>query len=132
MDIRLITVKEDFEKAYNILNQKEYPLSFYEYSLKHDNLQEKNGFKLIGVFQDESCIGTLSYSITPCPYMNKILEVKEIYLTNIKGHKVLIDFLDRLASEEDCQAIKICKNQAERMSQNIFDRFENFLKNLIH
>ena len=132
MDIRLITVKEDFEKAYNILNQKEYPLSFYEYSLKHDNLQEKNGFKLIGVFQDENCLGTLSYSITPCPYMNKILEVKEIYLTNIKVHKVLIDFLDRLASEEDCQAIKICKNQAERMSQNIFDRFENFLKNLIH
>jgi hypothetical protein len=64
--------------------------------------------------------------------MGKILEVKEIYLKNIKGHKVLIDFLDRLASEENCQAIKICKNQAERMSQNIFDRFENFLKNLIH
>ena len=36
MDIRLITVKEDFEAAYGILNQREYPLSFYEYTLKHD------------------------------------------------------------------------------------------------
>jgi hypothetical protein len=133
MDIRLITVKEDFEKAYNILNQKEYPLSFYEYSLKHENyLSNSEGPKLIGVFQDDACLGTISYKLTPCPYMGKILEVKEIYQTNIKGYKVLMDFLDRLASDESCQAIKICKNQAERMDQNIFDKLENFLKRILH
>jgi hypothetical protein len=133
MDIRLITVKEDFEKAYNILNQKEYPLSFYEYTLKHDNFQAPHfGPKLIGVFQDENCLGTISYILTPCPYLGKILEVKEIYQTNIKGYKVLMNFLDKLALDEDCQAIKICKNQAERMSENLFDRMENFLKNLVH
>jgi hypothetical protein len=133
MDIRLITVKEDFEKAYNILNQKEYPLSFYEYTLKHDNFQTPHfGPKLIGVFQDENCLGTISYILTPCPYLGKILEVKEIYQTNIKGYKVLMNFLDKLALDEDCQAIKICKNQAERMSENFFDRMENFLKNLVH
>ena len=57
MEIRLISVKEDFEKAYNILNQKEYPLSFYEYSIKQDNFQTpKDGPKLIGVFQNEVCL----------------------------------------------------------------------------
>ncbi|MDD4976319.1 MAG: hypothetical protein PHY93_18315 [Bacteriovorax sp.] len=133
MDIRLITVREDFEKAYNILNQKEYPLSFYEYALKHENyLNNSEGPKLIGVFQDDSCLGTISYLLTPCPYLGKILEVKEIYQTNIKGYKVLMDFLDRLASDENCQAIKICKNQALPMNQNVFDRLENFLKKIIH
>ena len=133
MDIRLITVKEDFEKAYNILNQKEYPLSFYEYALKHENyLSDNIGPKLIGVFQEHSCIGTISYKLTPCPYLGKILEVKEIYQTNIKGYKALMDFLDKLAFEENCQAIKICKNQAERMDQNIFDKLENFLKKITH
>ncbi|MDO9182269.1 MAG: hypothetical protein Q7U04_07660 [Bacteriovorax sp.] len=133
MDIRLITVKEDFEKAYNILNQKEYPLSFYEYALKHENFQGQNfGPKLIGVFQDDFCLGTISYILTPCPYLGKILEVKEIYQTNFKGYKVLMDFLDKLASDENCQAIKICKNQASPMSQNVFDRIENFLKRIIH
>lgn len=133
MDIRLITVKEDFEKAYNILNQKEYPLSFYEYSLKHENYQQQNlGPKLIGVFQDEECHGTISYKLTPCPSLGKILEIKEIYQTNIKSYKIMMDFLDTLAAEENCQAIKICKNKAERMENSVFDRIENFLKNLIH
>ncbi len=133
MEIRLITVKEDFEKAYNILNQKEYPLSFYEYTLKHENYTSQSiGPKLVGAFQDDLCIGTISYKINPCPYLGKILEVKEIYQLNILGHKVLLDFLDTLALDEDCQAIKICKNNAERMDQNLFDRLENFLKKIIH
>lgn len=131
MDIRLITVKEDFEKAYNILNQKEYPLSFYEYSLKHENYHNL-GQKLMGVFQDDACLGTISYRLTPCPYLGKILEIKEIYQTNIRSYKVMMDFLDTLAADENCQAIKICKNKAERMDNNVFDRLENFLKKLIH
>lgn len=132
MDIRLITVKEDFEKAYNILNQKEYPLSFYEYSLKHENYQYNEGPKLLGVFEDDNCIGTISYKVAKCPYLGKILEIKEIYQTNIKSYKVMMDFLDKLALEENCLAIKICKNQAERLNQSIFDKVENFLKQMIH
>ena len=133
MDIRLITVKEDFEKAYNILNQKEYPLSFYEYSLKHENYTSNDiGLKLIGVFHDDICIGTLSYKLTPCPYLGKILEIKEIHQRNIKSYKAMIDFLDTLAADEKCLAIKICKNSADRLAENVFDRFENFLKRLIH
>ena len=133
MDIRLITVMEDFEKAYNILNQKEYPLSFYEYSLKHENYQPQSiGPKLIGVFQDDSCIGTISYQLTPCPDLGKILEVREIYQTNIKSYKLMMEFLDTLAMEENCQAIKICKNKAERMNIGVLNRLENFLKKLTH
>ena len=132
MDIRLITVKEDFEKAYNIFDQKEYPLSFYEYFLKHENyLGSKKGPKLIGVFEDEFCIGTLSYKLTRCPLLGKILEVTEIHQTNKKGYNILINFLENLALDENCHAVKICKNRAERMNQNIFDKLENFLKELL-
>ncbi len=132
MDIRLIMVKEDFEKAYNILNQKEYPLSFYEYSLKHENFLNNESPKLIGVFEDDKCIGTISYQVSFCPHLGKILEIKEIYQTNIKSYKVMMNFLDQLAKEEQCLAIKISKNRAERMNQNMFDRLENFLKKIIH
>ena len=121
MDIRLITVKEDFEKAYNILNQKEYPLSFYEYSLKHDNYHNQECLKLIGVFQEDECIGTISYKLSPCSYLGRILEIKEIYQTNIKSYKLMMDFLDTLAADENCQAIKICKNKAERLDLNVFE-----------
>lgn len=131
MDIRLITVKEDFEKAYNILSQGEYPLSFYEYSLKHESHGYSNGHKLIGVFENEQCLGTISYVVGSCSHLGKILEVKEIYQTNIRGYKALMDYLDKLAKEEDCHAIKICRNSPERLNKNIFDRVENFLKNLI-
>lgn len=131
MDIRLITVKEDFEKAYNILNQKEYPLSFYEYSLKHE-ITYNNGQKLIGVFEHDECLGTISYLVAVCPHLGKILEIREIYQTNIRGYKALMDFLDTLAKEEECHAIKICKNSADRLSTGIFDRMENFLKRLVH
>lgn len=132
MDIRLITVKEDFEKAYNILNQREYPLSFYEYSLKHEIYNYNNKHKLIGVFENEQCLGTISYLVADCTHLGKILEVKEIYQTSIRGYKALMDYLDRLAVDEDCHAIKICKNSPERLNNNLFDRVESFLKNLIH
>jgi hypothetical protein len=132
MDIRLITVKEDFEKAYNILNKKEYPLSFYEYSLKHETYTTNDGPKLLGVFEDDSCIGTISYKVAACPHLGKILEIKEVYQTNIKSYKAMMDFLDKLAKEENCHAIKICKNQAERLNKSVFDRVENFLRKIIH
>lgn len=132
MEIRLITVKDDFEKAFNLLNQREYPLSFYEYALKHDHFQNDDRLKLIGVFSDDECLGTISYKTTPCPHLGLILEVKEQHLKSIKGYKVMMDFLDELAREENCHAIKICKNQAQRLDHSIFDRVENFLKKLIH
>ena len=56
MDIRLITVKEDFEKVYGILNQREYPLSFYEYTLKHDLYQNKKKLKFEKICQSNSII----------------------------------------------------------------------------
>lgn len=131
MDIRLITVKEDFEKAFNILNQREYPLSFYEYVLKHDQFQKDYGLKLIGVFENENCIGTLSYLVETCPHLDRILDIKEIYQTGIKGHKHLMDFVDVLAKEENCRVIKISKKKVERLNNSVFDRFEDFLKNII-
>lgn len=132
MDIRLITVKDDFEKAYNLLNQREYPLSFYEYALKHDHYSDKSRLKLIGIFQDDECFGTISYKITPCPHLGSILEIKEQHLKNIKSYKVMMDFIDELAREENCQAIKICKNQPQPLDYSLFDRVESFLKKLIH
>ncbi len=132
MDIRLITVKEDFEKAFRILDQREYPLSFYEYTLKHDSYTNPQRLKLIGVFAEDECMGTISYKITPCPHLGKILEVKEMHQKNIKGYKVLMDFLDEIARDEGCLSIKICKNKAERLNLNVFDRFETFLKGLLN
>lgn len=131
MDIRLITVKDDFEKAFNILNLREYPLSFYEYVLKHDQFHEHSALKLIGVFEEENCIATLSYSVEKCPHLDRILAIKEIYQTGIKGHKKLMDFVDILAKEENCRVIKISKKKVERLNLSVFDRFEDFLKNII-
>lgn len=132
MEIRLITVREDFEKAFNILNQREYPLSFYEYTLKHDHFSNKNSLKLVGVFQNDECLGTISYKISPCQHMSRILEIKEIHQSSIRGYKALMDFLDELAQDEGCNVIKICKNEAERLNHSIFDRIENFLKKIAH
>lgn len=132
MDIRLITVKEDFEKAYRILDQREYPLSFYEYTLKHDSFTNQKRLKLVGVFQDDECMGTISYQITPCQHLGKVLEIKEMYQKNIRGYKAMMDFLDEIARDEGCLSIKICKNSASRLNRSIFDKVENFLKGLIH
>jgi hypothetical protein len=132
MDIRLITVKDDFERAYRILNQREYPLSFYEYTLKHDSFKNNNLLKLVGVFQDDDCLGTISYRITPCPHLGKILEIKEIHQKDMRSYRSLMDFIDEIAKDEGCHTIKICKNAAERLNSSIFDKFESFLKKLIH
>lgn len=132
MEIRLITVKEDFEKAYNILNQKEYPLSFYEYNLKHDHFQNNDKLKLIGFFKNDNCIGTISYRVTLCPILGKILEIRELHHHGISAYVVLMDFIDQIAHDEKCYSIKICKNRPDRLNYSIFDRFESFLKNLIN
>jgi hypothetical protein len=131
MDIRLITVKEDFEKAFNILNHREYPLSFYEYVLKHDQFQKHLALKLIGVFENGNCLGTLSYQVEQCPQLDRILEIKEINRTGIRGHKQLMEFIDILAKDEECRVIKISNKKVSRLNDSIFDKFEGFLKNII-
>jgi hypothetical protein len=131
MDIRLITVREDFEKAFSLLDQNNYPLSFYEYILKHDQFQTEAALKLIGIFEEEKCIGTISYRVSKYSELDRILDIKEIYQTGIKGYKALIDFVDQLAKEENCQVIKISKKKVERLNISIFDRMEDYLKNII-
>ena len=139
MEIRLISTREDFEKAFNLLNQKEYALSFYEYFLKHDQYSKNHSAKLIGVFKknidqeggrSDDCVGSLSYRLITCKDLGRILEVKEIYYKDIKAYESLLDFLDDVAVDEMCNSIKICKNQAERMNFSIFDKVENYFKNL--
>lgn len=132
MDIRLITVKEDFEKAYGILNQREYPLSFYEYTLKHDLFQNQNKLKLVGIFRNEDCIGTISYKISPCAHLGRVLEIMEMHYQSITAYKTLMDFIDDVARDENCSSIKIRKNKPERLNNSVFDRFENFLKGLVN
>jgi hypothetical protein len=132
MDIRLVTVREDFEKAYNILNQKDYPLSFYEFVLKHDRFSDKNSLKLVGIFLNDECVGHLSYEVTACPYLERVLTVKEINQTNIKSYKMLMDFIDVLAKDENCRAIKISKKKIDRLNFSVFDKFENILKRFLH
>lgn len=131
MDIRLITVKDDFEKAFNILKNRDYPLSFYEYVLKHDQFHKDDTLKLIGIFDNDECIGTLSYLVEDCPHLERILDIKEIHQSNIKGYKKLMEFIDTLAKEENCNVIKISKNKVEKLNQSIFDRFEDYLKSII-
>jgi hypothetical protein len=132
MDIRLITVREDFEKAYRMLNQKEYPLSFYEFVLKHDQFTSDTSRKLIGAFEEDLCRGFLSYEVTYCPYLERVLNIKEMHHENIKSYKVLMDFIDTIAHEENCRAIKISKKKIERLNLNIFDKFENILKAIVY
>lgn len=132
MDIRLITVREDFEKAYNILNQKDYPLSFYEFSLKYERMIKDDSLKLIGVFIHDECIGHLSYQVEKCDYLGRVLVIKEIHQTSIKSYKTLMDFIDTIAKDENCRAIKISKSKVERLNLSIFDKFENVLKSIIH
>ncbi len=130
MEIRLITVRDDFEKAFNLLNHSEYALSFYEYFLKHDLYSEKKSAKLIGFFEESECIGTISYKIENCPSLGRILEVHEIHYKEAKAYEKLIDFLDNIALDESCDSIKICKNKVERLNFSIFDKVETYFKNL--
>lgn len=132
MDIRLITVKEDFEKAFSILDNRNYPLSFYEFTLKHDQFHQEKGRKLIGLFIQDECLGYLSYQIENCPYLDRILVIKEIQQTTIGSYKALMDFTDIIAKDENCRAIKISKTQVDKLNTNLFDKFENFLKRIIH
>ena len=132
MDIRLISVKEDFELAYGILNQREYPLSFYEYTLKHDLYQNKKKLKLIGAFKDDCCLGTIGFKISHCRDLGKILEIMEIHHMNLSAYSHLMDFINDVASDEHCDNIKIQKNKPERLNHSIFDRIEIYLKSVIN
>ncbi len=131
MEIRLITVKEDFEKAYQLIKNINFDMNFYEFVLRFDQPVHSDHLKLIGLFDEEECIGVLSYQITKCEVLNRILEIKELYHTNIKAYRGLMDFIDVIAREESCKTIKICKNKPERLNLNLFDRMENFLSNLL-
>ena len=132
MGVRLITVKEDFERVYGILNQREYPLSFYEYTLKHDLYQNKKKLKLIGAFKVDDCLGTISYKIAQCPNLGKVLEIMEIHHKTLSAYSFLMDFINEIARDEVCDNIKIRKNMPEQLNHSIFDRFEIFLKNIVN
>lgn len=134
MDIRLITVKEDFEKAFGILNSKDYHLSYYEFSLRHEI---KRGHQLIGAFQQDECLGVLSYEINPNHVLGKILHIKEIKTNKslkVKPntiHSVLLDFIEKIAIEEKCDLVKMQYQHREQLNKSIFDRVESYLKSLL-
>lgn len=134
MDIRLISVKEDFEKAYGALYAKNYHLSFYEFNLRHDHQSKHATHKLVGAFKNDDCLGTISYEINPNHVLGKILHIKEVKTNNkssIKAELIrsqLLDFIEKIANDEKCDLIKMQYQHREEYSPGIFDRFENYLR----
>lgn len=134
MEIRLITVKEDFEKIFGVLYAKNYHLSFYEFSLRHDLHSKHATHKLVGAFNGEECIGALSYEINPNHVLGKILHIKEvktIVKSNPKPENIrsqLLDFIERIALDEKCDLVKMQYQNSENHNVSIFDRFENYLR----
>lgn len=137
MEIRLISVKEDFEKAFGALYAKKYHLSFYEFSLRHDYHSKHATHRLIGAFFSDECLGTLSYEINPNHVLGKILHIKEIKTQNkssVKPEKIrtaLLDFIERIAIDEKCDLVKMQYQHSENHNASIFDRFENYLRSII-
>jgi hypothetical protein len=130
MEIRLITTQEDFEKVYKTLNQYDYPLSFYEFQLKHSDVYKKESNKLIGAFQNNHCLGHLSYKILFAKNNDNILEINELFYQDVKAYKILMNFTDLIAQEEKCCAIKISNKKIDKLKAGLFDRFENILKSI--
>lgn len=137
MEIKLITVREDFEKIFGALYAKNSHLSFYEFSIRHELHLKHGNHYLIGLFVDQECHGALSYEINPNHVLGKILHIKEIKTLNKSPIKIetirskLLDFIERIAVEEKCDLVKMQYQHNEKLTNNIFDRFENYLKSLI-
>lgn len=137
MEIRLISVKEDFEKAFGVLYAKNYHLSFYEFSLRHDYHSKHATHRLIGAFHRDECLGALSYEINPNHVLGKILHIKEIKTQNKSAFKPenirseLLDFIERIALDEKCDLVKMQYQHSEKHNESIFDRFENYLRSIL-
>ncbi len=136
MEIRLISVKEDYEKAFGMINQSDYHLSYYEFSLRHGHSNHSE-HKLVGAFLDGECLGILSYSINPNHVLGKVLHIKEVK-TDPKNPKAantvrnsLLSFIETIALEERCDLVKLQYQHKEKLTRSIFDRFENYLKSLL-
>ncbi len=137
MDIRLITVKEDFERIFSAFYANKSHLSFYEFNLRHEFTQKQNLHNLIGLFEGDQCYGILSYEINPNHVLGKILHIKEIRTIANHGLKAegirgqLLDFIEAVAIDEKCDLVKMQYEHKEKLTNSIFDRFENYLRGLI-
>ncbi len=137
MEIRLITVRDDFERAFKILKPKEYHLSFYEFNIRHELKTNYSSHQLIGAFNQDQCIGFISFELNPNHVIGKILHIKEIKTLPNETYSAkeiknqLLDFIQQIAIDEKCDLVKMQYDHNEKLDNTVFDRIETYLKSLL-
>ena len=140
MEIRLVTSTEEFEKVFSQFFCHNSHLSFYEFTLRHElSFNQKHNHHLIvaSLPNVESYLGVLSYTIDPRHVLGKILSIKEIHTSKHAAYSAshirseLLNFIEKIAIENNCDLVKMQYKNFERNNFSIFDKVESFLKNLL-
>ena len=127
MNVRLITTKEDLELAYQFMKQFNKKLAYYDFLVKFDFNNHDKHF-IIGAFQNEQCLGVLTYRIEHLDKENKILEILDSKYSDIRSYKLLFKFIDNVASEDHFSAIKIKKPDPDLRSKKVINKLNHILR----
>lgn len=112
-----------FELAYKLIADSQYPLGFYEYALIHENQ-----FLLIGLFNNDDLVCTASLELDRSL---KIIYVNEIHSSQPKFISRMSDFLYKLAEDEHFELVQFRSEFPHETKLNVFDKFETYLRSLI-
>lgn len=129
MQIKEVQTHEEITKIFDVLKQIYENLNRETYIENLQNMMQ-SGYKMAGVFENQTCVGVVGIRITHKIQFGKTLEIEDFMIDRQKRGigigKMLMRFVDWKAMEFNCKTIIANLHSKRQESQKIFAR-EGFL-----
>jgi ribosomal protein S18 acetylase RimI-like enzyme len=126
MTIREILSPADLEMAFLVVKELRPLLSFSDYMSLYEDAKVRDGFKLVGLFNDNICLAVIGYRLLFDFVHGKHLYIDDLIVTSTARSqgfgRQLLDFAGREAKELDCKGLRLCVGVDNEAGKKFYER----------
>ncbi len=126
MIIKEITDKNELEAVFPIIRELRTQLSFSDFLFLYERAKQHDNYKIVAIYQENTCIGVMGYRILFDLVHGKHLYVDDLVTTQSmrsKGiGKQLLKFAEEEAKNLECRSLRLCTGIENESGKKFYER----------
>lgn len=126
MEFRLIETSDQAQKVYPVMRELRENLAPEDFLELLEAAQTESGYRLIGAFDGETCLGLMGYRILTDFVHGRHLYIDDLVTTTeARSQGLGSSFLERakhIAKNENCQRLRLCTGVANDRGRSFYEK----------
>lgn len=125
-EIRELGTPPELDKGYSVLKQLRTELSLADFLTLYKRSRVHDGYRLIGIFLEERCMGVMGVRVLYDFVHGKHLYVDDLVV--IQNHRSrgygakLLKYAEEIVDKEKCVALRLCTGHENDKAKKFYER----------